>query len=189
VTAPARSTEALPAFDGLTAIVSVEDEAWHGAGLGDLDALVLRCIRAAARVVEIPVDSVSELSATFADNAAVQALNGEWRGKDKPTNVLSFPMLDLVPGDRPGPMLGDVILARETVAAEAVAEGKSLHDHLCHLIVHGFMHCLGFDHVDPEDADEMEGLEIDILSDLGIADPYAAAGTPMDDTERTADRQ
>ena len=130
-----------------------------------------------------------ELSVRLTSDAEVHALNAEWRGKDKPTNVLSFPMLDLVPGDRPGAMLGDIVLARETVMAEAQSEEKSLNDHFCHLVVHGFLHCLGFDHVDPEDADEMEGLEIDILSDLGIADPYAAAGAPIDETERTADRR
>ena len=189
MTAVPRSSDAedAPAFAGLTVALSVEDEAWLALGLGDLAPLVLTCIRAAARVAEIPEDSVTELGATFTGDAEVQALNAEWRGKDKPTNVLSFPMLDLVPGDRPGPMLGDIVLARQTVVAEALAEGKSLHDHLCHLIVHGFMHCLGFDHVDPEDADEMEGLEIDILSDLGIADPYAAAGMPIDETERVTD--
>ena len=171
------------AFAGLTVLVSVEDEGWLAEGLGDLETLVQRCIVAAAARAEIDADVETELGATFTGNAEVQVLNAEWRGKDKPTNVLSFPMLDLMPGDRPGPMLGDIVLARETVAAEALAEGKSFHDHLCHLIVHGFMHCLGFDHIDPEDAEEMEQLEILILGDLAISDPYAAAGLAADGTD------
>jgi len=161
----------------------VEDEGWLAEGLGDLETLVQRCIVAAAARAEIDADVETELGATFTGNAEVQVLNAEWRGKDKPTNVLSFPMLDLMPGDRPGPMLGDIVLARETVEAEALAEGKSFHDHLCHLIVHGFMHCLGFDHIDPEDAEEMEQLEILILGDLAISDPYAAAGLAADGTD------
>ena len=124
MTAVPRSTpsDVAPAFEGLTVALSVEDEAWLTLGFGDLDALALTCIRAAARVAEIPDDSVTELGVTFTSDAEVKALNAEWRGKVKPTNVLSFPMLELVPGDRPGAMLGDIIFARQTVIAEALAE-------------------------------------------------------------------
>ena len=158
---------------GLTVALAIDDAAWLEQGLGDLESLVLRCLRVAARHVSLPLDLVTELGATFSDDASVKRLNAEWRGIDKPTNVLSFPLIDLEPGDVPGPMLGDVVLARETLLREAAAEGKSLHDHLCHLIVHGFLHCLGFDHIDADEADEMETLETQILADLGIADPYA----------------
>jgi probable rRNA maturation factor len=171
-------------FPGLSVALAVDDEAWLDQGLGDLETLVLRCLAASAVRLSLPHDLTTELGATFADDAAVQALNAEWRGIDKPTNVLSFPLVDLEPGDLPGPMLGDVILARETLEREAAAEDKTLHDHLCHLIVHGFLHCLGFDHVDSDDAEAMEQLETAILADLGIADPYAMMA-PAGTADRT----
>lgn len=114
----------------------------------------------------------TEVSVTLADDAAVRELNREWRGKDKPTNILSFPMVQLRPGDRPGPLLGDLIVARETLEREAVAEGKSAPDHFRHLLVHGTLHLVGFDHETDADADAMEALEVRVLAGLGIADPY-----------------
>ena len=171
--APADGPDSAEPFPGLSVALAIDDEAWLDHGLGDLEALVRRCLAAAAARLSLPQDLATELGATFSGDAAVKLLNAEWRGIDKPTNVLSFPLIDLEPGDLPGPMLGDVILARETLEREAAAEDKTLHDHLCHLIVHGFLHCLGFDHVETEDAEEMEELETAILADLGIADPYA----------------
>lgn len=163
-----------PAFlPGLSVAISVEDPTWHDKGLGDIEALSLAAMSAAARRAGLAENVVTEASLTFAGDADVKAINAEWRGKDMATNVLSFPMLALQPGDAPGPMLGDLVFALETIEREAAGEGKSFHDHLCHLIVHGFMHCLGFDHVEAGDADAMERLEIDILADLGIEDPYA----------------
>ena len=99
----------------------------------------------------------------FADDAAVQALNGQFRDKDKPTNVLSFP------GIGGG---GDIILALQTVAAEAAAQGKSFRDHTAHLIAHGILHLMGYDHMARGEAKRMERLERSILARLGIADPY-----------------
>lgn len=171
--APADGPVSAEPFPGLSVALAIDDEAWLDHGLGDLEALVLRCLAAAAARLSLPQDLATELGATFADDAAVKSLNAEWRGIDKATNVLSFPLVDLEPGELPGPMLGDVILARETLEREAAAEDKTLHDHLCHLIVHGFLHCLGFDHVETEDAEAMEALETAILADLSIADPYA----------------
>ena len=119
-----------------------------------------------------------ELSLVFADDATVQALNAEWRGKDKPTNVLSFPAFPLKPGDKLPPLLGDVILAFETVAREAAEEGKPLDHHVSHLVLHGFLHLLGYDHETDADAEVMEALETRILAKLAIPDPYAVIDGP-----------
>ena len=118
-----------------------------------------------------------ELGITLADDTTVHALNRDHRGQDKPTNVLSFPLVD---GDfepeAPGAplLLGDVILAYQTVAREAAGQGKSLADHAVHLVVHGVLHLLGHDHESDGEADAMERLETAILCKLGIADPYSS---------------
>ncbi|MGQ2907457.1 MAG: rRNA maturation RNase YbeY [Aliihoeflea sp.] len=117
-------------------------------------------------------DPASELSLLFTDDASIRVLNRDWRGKDKATNVLSFPAFEVAPGDPLPPMLGDVILAFETVSAEAVLEAKPFAHHLTHLIVHGLLHLLGYDHENDADADEMEGLERKVLARLAIPDPY-----------------
>lgn len=115
----------------------------------------------------------SELSLVFTDDAAIRELNNDWRDKDKPTNVLSFPAFPIRPGQAPGPMLGDIVIARETVMREAEDEEKSFDHHLTHLIVHGFLHLLGYDHETEVEAEEMEQLERKILARLAIPDPYA----------------
>ena len=119
----------------------------------------------------------TEVSIVFTDDAHIRLLNREHRRKDKATNVLSFPAAPVTPGTL-GPLLGDIVLASETVAAEAAAEGISVEAHLTHLVVHGFLHLLGYDHAAKAEADAMEGLETAILGELGVADPYArlAAG-------------
>jgi len=125
--------------------------------------------------------AIVELGITLADDDAVHALNRDHRGQDKPTNVLSFPLVD---GDfepeAPGAplLLGDVILAYETVAREAAGQGKSLADHAVHLVVHGVLHLLGHDHESDGEADAMERLETAILCKLGIADPYSSSPAP-----------
>jgi probable rRNA maturation factor len=113
----------------------------------------------------------AEVSLVFTDDAHVQRLNATYRGKDYATNVLSFPGTAV--GARPGPMLGDIVLAAETIRREADAERLPLADHLTHLLIHGFLHLLGYDHEDDAEAAVMEGLETAILARLGIADPYA----------------
>ncbi len=107
----------------------------------------------------------------------MQRLNSTFRGKDKPTNVLSFPAPPMPPGagDADSLFLGDLALGYETCAAEALAEEKSLGDHLAHLVVHGVLHLMGYDHETEAEAEEMEGRERAILASLGIADPYAGA--------------
>jgi probable rRNA maturation factor len=103
----------------------------------------------------------------LADDAALRALNRDWRGKDKPTNVLSFP------APQGGEMLGDIALAAETVAAEAQAQGKPFAAHMAHLLAHGFLHLLGYDHEIEAEAEAMEARERAILVSLGLPDPYA----------------
>jgi probable rRNA maturation factor len=119
-----------------------------------------------------------ELSVRLTSDDEVHALNAEWRGKDKPTNVLSFPMAEeeeLGAVAEPGPelMLGDIILARGVCAAEAADKGVPLESHAAHLMVHGILHLLGYDHLDEAGAADMEAREVRALARLGIADPYA----------------
>lgn len=116
----------------------------------------------------------AELSIALVDDAAMRRLNNEWRGKDQPTNVLSFPAGDNTGAPGCPVLLGDVVLALETTTREA-AGLRSLGDHVSHLIVHGVLHLLGRDHEAPAEAEAMEALETEILAGLGIADPYQPA--------------
>lgn len=120
-----------------------------------------------------------EISVRLTDNAEVQTLNAQYRHKDKPTNVLSFPMvqadlLDTIAqnSDDGEVLLGDIVLAYETCAREAAEKGVTVDAHATHLIVHGTLHLLGYDHMDDDEAGAMEAIEIAALSALGIADPY-----------------
>ena len=126
----------------------------------------------------------AELSVVFADNEMVQRLNRDYRGKDAPTNVLSFALTEAEEPDFPGAplMLGDVFLALETVLAEAARDHKAPADHARHLVVHGILHLLGHDHMTEAEAEAMERIETAILARFGIADPYAdpPAGSPTD---------
>lgn len=145
---------------------------------GEWAALAARAVEATQSVEPALANPRLVVSLLFTSDAEVHALNREWRGRDKPTNVLSFPMLerqDLVHLDPDGPpeMLGDIALAHETCAREAVEKGVSLGDHVTHLLIHGLLHLAGHDHVDSdEQAEAMEKLEIAALAKLGIADPY-----------------
>lgn len=120
-----------------------------------------------------------EVAVRLTDDAEVQALNRDFRGKDKPTNVLSFPQVqhDLLEGlsnsDDGEILLGDIVLARETCAREAAEKGIVLADHATHLIVHGALHLVGYDHMDDASAHAMEALEVKALASLGLANPYA----------------
>lgn len=153
--------------------ISVQCPAWIEA-LPDAED---RCrVVAAAALGAGDLPETVELSLVLADDDTVRALNRDWRGKDKPTNVLTFAALD--DEDAPLPegaplLLGDVVLAYQTCAVEAVEQGKSLADHLAHLVVHGILHLLGWDHEESEaEAEEMEAMEISILAALGISNPY-----------------
>ena len=148
--------------------VLVLDERW--AEIGDAQAVARLSVEAALSVVAERQSGDVEVSVALADDATVQALNRDWRGKDYPTNVLSFP----APSTRtPGPrVLGDIALAYETVARESRDENKPLADHAVHLLVHGTLHLLGYDHECDSDAAVMEALEIEALARIGLADPY-----------------
>ncbi|WP_377297557.1 rRNA maturation RNase YbeY [Rhizobium sp. SGZ-381] len=156
--------------------ISVEDERWPDEET--LATMAERVIHAAAdylaREEKQPFQPhPAELSLVFTDDAAVREINAQWRDQDKPTNVLSFPAFPVTPGKMPGPMLGDIVIARETVEREAVDLDKSFDDHLTHLMVHGFLHLFGYDHIKVDEAEKMEALETRILATLGLSDPYA----------------
>lgn len=117
------------------------------------------------------VKGAAELSILLTNDEEQQALNQQWRGKDSSTNVLSFPQIE--PFDPVVGLLGDITLARETLIREADEQGVTFEAHFTHLVVHGFLHILGYDHLSDEEATEMESLETAILATLGIDDPYA----------------
>lgn len=152
--------------------VTVEAAAWHSA-VTDPDQLCRRAVAAVLRQELASTDDV-EVSVMLADDSRVQVLNREFRGQDRPTNVLSFPTGELG-GAMPGRpvLLGDVVLALETARREAERDGKALGAHVTHLVVHGTLHLLGYDHEDDAEAELMEAREIEVLAGLGVADPYA----------------
>ena len=156
------------------------DEEWDSSTHWSL--LVRRAAEAAIAESAFPQLSQSErpveLSVRLTGDEEVRALNFEWRGKDKPTNVLSFPMAEsgaLAEPSASGPelMLGDIILASGVCAAEAGEKSIPVDQHAAHLMVHGTLHLLGYDHMDEESAADMEAREIRALARMGIADPYA----------------
>lgn len=146
--------------------LSVEKGEWPDEA--KLEILAERAVAASLKIAPEEVEPDTEISILFTDDEAMQALNYAWRGKDKPTNVLSFPQPS-------GPLLGDIVLASETVRREAALAEKLLEDHIAHLIVHGVFHLLGYDHEEDVEAEEMESLESAALSEMGIADPYTAS--------------
>ncbi|MGE0503729.1 MAG: rRNA maturation RNase YbeY [Rhizobiaceae bacterium] len=127
----------------------------------------------AAAFAETGHAGAAELSLVLTDDMHVKALNAAWRGKDTATNVLSFPAARVRPGAPLPPLLGDIVIARETVVRESELEGKALDHHLSHLIVHGLLHLLGHDHEDEAGAETMEAIERRALARLAIPDPYA----------------
>jgi len=185
-------------------LLSVEESGWQEAAPAgmSLESFVERAARAAL-IAAAPRLRAGEVSIVLASDVRVQALNREWRGQDKPTNVLSFPGGDPDDfeeededenddekededdsseeedyGEPPPLQLGDVILAWPTVRHEAEAQGKPVAAHMAHLVVHGMLHLLGHDHAEEEEAGIMEGLEVAILAGRGIADPYAGPDAP-----------
>ena len=137
--------------------ITKQSESWP-----ECSDLAARAIKAAANQLENP--RTGELSLVLSDDAQVQILNRTYRNKDKPTNVLSFPQT--------GSLLGDIVLAFETVNREAEDKKTSLENHLTHLIIHGWLHLQSFDHQTDETAAEMESIEIAALATLGIDNPY-----------------
>ncbi|MGB8817742.1 MAG: rRNA maturation RNase YbeY [Rhizobiaceae bacterium] len=157
----------------LTAVSSVESGHWPDEAA--LETLVHRVFRAAEAELALSPDFPSEISLLFADDATMQSINAQWRSQDKPTNVLSFPAFALKPGMAPKPLLGDIVLAYETVAREATLQDKPFDHHLSHLVAHGLLHLLGHDHESDGEAEVMEELEQRILARLAIPDPYAVS--------------
>ena len=140
---------------------------------------VMAAAEAAGRADLLHPASPAEVSIAFTGDSELQALNARWRGKDKPTNVLSFPMLPagrlVAPGSAPV-MIGDIAIARGLCAAEAIAQELPFTDHAAHLIVHGMLHLVGHDHEQGDErAEQMEAIERAALATMGIADPYAQA--------------
>ena len=141
----------------------------------DAEDAIHRAILAAAERVDAEVGD-AEIAVMLTDDAGIRTLNSNWRGIDKPTNVLSFPALQPTGprGDDDAPrMLGDIAIAYETMRREADEEQKPFDHHLSHLTVHGFLHLIGYDHESDAEAEEMEALETEILAHLGVPDPYA----------------
>lgn len=151
------------------------EEPWPA---GAWEELAERVAAAAAEVAPELANPRLSASLLFTSDPEIQALNREWRQRDKPTNVLSFPMLErpdllVLESDGPPELLGDIALAHETCAVEAAEKGVPLEHHAAHLMVHGFLHLAGYDHeISPEDAEAMEALEVKALELIGIADPY-----------------
>ena len=149
----------------MTLSIEVEDEAWTA--LPDLEEMARRAAR------EVLQDGSGDVTLVFTDDATVAELNGQYCGKPRPTNVLSFPYTDdlVLPPGEPRP-LGDIILAFGTIEREAQEQGKTLAAHAGHLVIHGLLHLLGHDHLDEAQAASMEALEIAHLKNLGIGNPY-----------------
>ncbi len=153
--------------------IDVADPGWATLVPG-LAALAGRAAAAAADGLG-PAQGSGEISLVFADDGFVRALNAAHRGKDAPTNVLSFPNgFDGAAAPGAPRLLGDVVLARETVAREAAEQSKPVADHVAHLLIHGILHLCGWDHESADEAEAMEALEVDLLARLGIPDPYRA---------------
>jgi probable rRNA maturation factor len=157
----ARRARPAPAID-----IVVESSLWRGEP--NAADVLHRAIGEAAEMTGVA--GPKELAIMLCDDAAMRELNGRWRGRPEPTNVLSFPA---APG---GETLGDIAIAYETTAREAETEGKPFADHLAHLAVHGFLHLLGYDHQSDAEAAAMERLEVAILARLNVSDPYASDG-------------
>lgn len=134
------------------------------------------CVRGALAAAAARVGGDGEVSILLADDAAVRALNRDWRGLDKPTNVLSFPAQASKLAGVPA-LLGDIAIAYETLEREAAKEDKPMLHHLAHLVVHGYLHLMGYDHQTDSEAEAMEALEREILHGLRIPDPYRAEAT------------
>lgn len=143
--------------------IAIEDSDWDDV-VEDPEPVCFRALSAAMSVLDKP--KTGELSIAFFDDPAIQSLNRTHRNLNKPTNVLSFPSVG------PAPLLGDIVIARETVLREADMRQIDVLDHLTHLLIHSFLHLQGYDHQDDASAEQMEALEIAALARLGIDNPY-----------------
>lgn len=161
------------------AALQVKDDRWSDQNLDwdqQVSRILLQTLDDIKRGASGPLETRgAEVCLVLTSDAEVQALNKDWRGNDAPTNVLSFPAGDVAPatcGPAEDLVLGDVVLAFETIAREAKEQQKTFRNHATHLVVHGLLHLLGYDHQNDDQAGQMEGLERRILANLGITDPY-----------------
>jgi probable rRNA maturation factor len=165
----------MPARPTLFADVLIETPDWGKARLG-VTKLVPEILAAAWKKVPARPKVFPEITVILTSDADIKVLNRDYRGKNKPTNVLSFPlwekMADMPPAKGPLP-IGDIVVSLETLKREALEQKKPLKAHFTHMLVHGFLHLLGYDHMSESEAEEMETLEIHILKTLGIQNPYA----------------
>lgn len=149
--------------------VILEDDRWV-----DLERLARIAVPAALAGANLA--GASEVAILGCDDARISVLNAEFRGKPAPTNVLSWPSEERVPGEAPtDPELGDIAIAFDTCAREAAEQGKSFEAHVIHLLVHATLHLLGHDHLEDDEAVRMEALEVQIVEGLGFPDPYNSA--------------
>jgi len=150
--------------------VILEDDRWEAVGL---EALCAPAEREALATTGRAPDGF-EIALMGCDNARIAVLNKDFRGKEAATNVLSWPRSETPPieGSPMGTELGDIAIAYETCAREAAEKGVSVQDHVTHLVIHGILHLLGYDHISDSDAEEMEALEIKALAKLGVSNPY-----------------
>ncbi|MEP3889349.1 MAG: rRNA maturation RNase YbeY [Hellea sp.] len=147
--------------------IAVQHEDWNQA-VPDIEPLITLAL--SKIILELDTPKHGELSIALVSDAEIQTLNRDYRGKDKPTNVLSFPAANTLNG--PAPLLGDIVLAFETVIREAEEKSATLEAHLSHLIIHGFLHLQGYEHETDDEAAKMEALEITALAALKIDNPY-----------------
>ena len=152
--------------------IDIDVDAGDWPPASDLEELMRSAVNATLGEVPIALPENGEVSVRFSNDAHVQQLNSTWRSIDRPTNVLSFAANDGVAPQHWSPLLGDIVFAFETIDREARDQAKEFMAHLTHLAVHGFLHLLGYDHQNDNDAQSMEMLEIRILRELHIADPY-----------------
>ena len=153
-------------MDGLEIIA--EDDRWNSV---DLETLARRAVVETLRYQSLD-PSAHELAILACTDEKIAQLNGDFRAKPAPTNVLSWPVREIVPGDTPDPELGDIAIAYETCAREAIEQGKLFDAHVLHLLVHATLHLLGYDHQKDAEATQMEQREVEILGKMGVPDPY-----------------
>ena len=159
-----------------TPIIIIESTAWEYKTIRGWQALINNLLREALPFLplgdHIHIKLNAELNIVLMDDKGISHLNETWRHKKGPTNVLSFPVSpELTPPDAPK-TLGDIVLAYETIQREGIDQGKPFENHLQHLIIHGFLHLLGYDHENQEEANAMEALEVKMLNALNIPNPY-----------------
>lgn len=153
----------------------IDEPSWSKARLG-VKTFFPTVLETTFKTLPVKPKAPLEVSITLSNDKRIKVLNRDHRGKNKPTNVLSFPLwegIEDIPPSREAVPIGDIIIAYETMVREAIEQDKKLKDHMAHMLVHGFLHLLGYDHMNDQEAEEMEALEVKILKKLDIKDPYA----------------